>query len=151
MHPITYRLLRLTQGLTGGREIFLGFANPDWRESQTRGPCPCLAGATSSPWQLLPIFWLGIWAALKRPGRETVGTKETVKFWGQFGHVSFASVVLRIAGYGGGMATDFGVRCLCDGEQLAGKWEAEPGRGEFDGPFVGPANAAGDFRFSCFH
>ena len=73
MHPITYRLLRLTQGLTGGREIFLGFANPDWRESQTRG--------------------------LKRPGRETVGSKETVKFRGQFGHAAFASVVLRKAGY----------------------------------------------------
>jgi Segregation and condensation complex subunit ScpB len=51
----------------------------------------------------------------------------------------------------GGMATDSGVRCLCDGEQLAGEWEAEAGRGEFDGPFVGPTNAAGDFRFSCFH
>ncbi len=49
------------------------------------------------------------------------------------------------------MATDSGVRCLCDGEQLGGNWEAEAGRGEFDGPFVGPANAAGDFRFPCFH
>ena len=73
MHPITHRLLRLTQGLTGGREIFLGFANPDWRESQSR--------------------------VLKRPGRETVGSKETVKFRGQFGHAAFASVVLRKAGY----------------------------------------------------
>jgi hypothetical protein len=51
----------------------------------------------------------------------------------------------------GGIATNSGVRCLCDGEQLAGEWEAEAGRGEFDLPFVGPANAAGDFRFPCFH